>query len=204
MYEFDWIAQNIYLPIYPVIAGDILDRTGKTSGRLLDLGCGGGHLGLSILQQAAGMTAVLLDKNPEAVLLAHRRAGEWGLGPRAVAIVGDVGQLPLPEGSVDLAVSRGSVHFWENIDAAFAEILRVLAPGGAAYIGSGMGNRELGDTISEKMKEINPDWPDCVHRRSTGHTVEDYASLVEQKGASCEILQGGGQGSWVVFRKPAA
>ena len=96
-------------------------------------------MGLSVLKAAPGLRGVLLDKNPEAVSIAERRAAEWGLRDRTVAVVGDVQQIPLADGSIDLAVSRGSLPFWENLEQAFSEILRVLAPGGMAYLGGGMG-----------------------------------------------------------------
>jgi 2-polyprenyl-3-methyl-5-hydroxy-6-metoxy-1,4-benzoquinol methylase len=48
--EFDKIAQEIFFPIYPVIADDILKLTGIRSGRLLDVGSGGGHLGLWVFK----------------------------------------------------------------------------------------------------------------------------------------------------------
>ena len=44
-FEFDDIAENIFLPIYEVIATDLLEETGVVSGQMLDIGCGGGHLG---------------------------------------------------------------------------------------------------------------------------------------------------------------
>ncbi|NTV91652.1 MAG: class I SAM-dependent methyltransferase, partial [Clostridiales bacterium] len=147
--EFDQIAQNIFFPIYDVIAKDILAHTGKTGGRVLDLGCGGGHLGLSVLKNAVGMTAILMDSNPDAALIADRRSVEWGLCDRAVAIVGDAHEIPLPDESVELVVSRGSMFFWQDPEKAFREIDRVLAPGGMSYIGGGMGNRELAEGIEK-------------------------------------------------------
>jgi len=37
----------------------------------------------------------------------------------------------------DIIVSRGSYQFWKNKTQAFKEIMRVLKPGGVAYIGRG-------------------------------------------------------------------
>lgn len=44
-HEFDRIARGVFAPVYPVIAAQILDRTGIRKGVCLDIGCGGGYLG---------------------------------------------------------------------------------------------------------------------------------------------------------------
>lgn len=199
--EFDHIAQEIFFPIYEVIVSDIINHTKKASGRLLDLGCGGGHLGLTMLKTAKDMTGILLDNNPEAAAIADRRAADWGLRERAVVIVGDVHQIPLPDASVDLVISRGSIGFWKDIEKAFSEILRVMAPGGYTFIGSGMGNKELGDEIARKMKQINPDWPDCVRRASNGYTAEDYRAVLNKLGAQFEMMTNKDKGKWTILCK---
>ncbi|BAK99058.1 putative methyltransferase [Oscillibacter valericigenes Sjm18-20] len=199
--EFDYVAQTILFPIYPVIAEDMLSYTGIRNGRMLDIGCGGGHMGLSVLKAAPELRGILLDKNPEAACIADRRAAEWGLRDRTVVVVGDVQQLPLPDGSIDLAVSRGSLPFWENLEKAFSEILRVLAPGGMAYLGGGMGNKELAESVEKKMREFNPDWPCCVRRKSNGLGADDYRIALQKLGAEFEILEGERQGKWTVIFK---
>lgn len=44
---------------------------------------------------------------------------------------------PVGDEAFDLVVSRESYHFWQNLPTAFTEILRVMKPGGTAYIGGG-------------------------------------------------------------------
>jgi len=203
-YQFDWVAENIFAPIYPVIADDLLRRTGKKAGRMLDIGCGGGHLGLSVLRAAPQMQGILLDKCPEAVEIADRRAAQWGLRGRVVAVVGDVQSLPFPSGSIDLVVSRGSMPFWEDIRLAFSEILRVLAPDGAAYIGGGMGNRELAAQIERKMKEYDPAWPENLKRKSMGRDRAEYAALLSQLGADAQFLEDDDKGKWTLLCRRGA
>ena len=203
-YEFDYVAQEILFPIYSVIADDMLSYTGVREGRMLDVGCGGGHMGLSVLKAAPGLRGILLDKNPEAVSIAERRAAEWGLRDRTVAVVGDVQQIPLADASIDLAVSRGSLPFWTDLEKAFSEILRVLAPGGMAYLGGGMGNEELARTVERKMREFNPDWPGCIHRKSNGLTADDYRLILEKLGAKFEILESDSKGKWTIICKRQA
>ncbi len=47
---------------------------------------------------------------------------------------GSAERLPLPEQSMTVAWSISSVHHWQDRAAGFAEILRVLAPGGRVLI----------------------------------------------------------------------
>lgn len=200
--DFDWIAENIFFPIYEVIAKDILAYSPIASGRILDLGCGGGHLGLSVLKQEEGLSAVLLDRNPDAATIAERRAAQWGLRQRATPVVADVSRIPLPDGCIDLAVSRGSFGFWPDEALAFSEIFRVLVPGGKAYIGGGFGNRRLKAEIVEKMKTFNPDWPACVHRKTNGFTAEDYGKILSRLGAEFKFVDEEEKGFWILLQKP--
>jgi ubiquinone/menaquinone biosynthesis C-methylase UbiE len=208
-YEFDEIAQNVFFPIYEAIARDALASTGKKGGLALDIGCGGGHLGLS-LAKLAPFTVILLDKDADAVGIAHRRAVEWGLSERAIAIEGDAMDLPLPDASVDFAVSRGSVGFWEDGEKAFSEILRVLAPGGKTWIGGGLGGPELKPRVTAKMKERDPDWPECLKKITNGYGAAEYRGLLEGLSAkggggfTFSVIDDADRGMWIAIEKGGA
>lgn len=64
--EYDAIAEQLFAPVYPVIAHAIAERTKKREGRLLDAGCGGGHLAISVLREGAFSHLTLLDENAKA------------------------------------------------------------------------------------------------------------------------------------------
>ncbi|HEY5555342.1 hypothetical protein [Acetobacterium sp.] len=50
--EFDQISRNVFYPIYPVIAQQILEAgNGISEGDCLDVGSGPGYVGLSIAEQ---------------------------------------------------------------------------------------------------------------------------------------------------------
>jgi SAM-dependent methyltransferase len=90
--------------------------------RVLDLGCGVGHL-LLWLGAHAPARCDGLDLS-----LGSLRAARRG-GLRAL-IVGDAAQLPLRAASYDAVVCNGSAHHLPDLPAALAEIHRVLRPDG--------------------------------------------------------------------------
>lgn len=103
--DYDSIASEVFAPLYPVVAEAILKRTGILSGRMLDIGCGGGHLGYAVMEKAE-FEGWLLDISPDAVALCRRRSLELGLEDRSRCLVGDVHALPFGDAFFDLVVSR--------------------------------------------------------------------------------------------------
>ena len=140
------IAKTVFAPVYPVIAKQIIERCRISRGRCLDVGSGPGSLGIA-LAQASDLTVTLLDSSVEMLALARENIREAGLSDRLSLLSGDVHNIPLPARSVDVAVSRGSIFFWEDLPRAFSEIHRVLAPGGKTYVGGGFGTAELRDAV---------------------------------------------------------
>ena len=80
-YEFDDIAEQVFYPIYDVIAQDLLEETGIVSGSMLDVGCGGGHLGFAVMAKS-DLTGAFVDINATAVRLAEERAKRLGVRER--------------------------------------------------------------------------------------------------------------------------
>ena len=199
-FEFDWVAENIFAPIYPAIAGDILSRTPLRAGRVMDVGCGGGHLGFALMEKG-DFQGYFVDVNQTALDLARQRAQERGLAGRSVFCRQDVHMLDFPDGFADLIVSRGSFHFWGDLPRALGELYRVLAPGGMTYIGGGMGSRALKEQITEKMQTVRPGWPDCVFRRSARVSTPDIRALLDGAGIPYTILENEEQGRWIIMRK---
>jgi ubiquinone/menaquinone biosynthesis C-methylase UbiE len=137
--KFDTIARALFARVYPVIANQIKERTGITAGNALDIGAGGGYLSIA-LARITDLHITLLDKSAEMLSIAAKNIAAGGLQARLKPLRGDVHHIPLPDSSIDLAVSRGSLFFWRDQETAFKEIYRVLSPDGVAYIGGGLGN----------------------------------------------------------------
>ncbi len=214
--EYDAIAERLFAPIYPVIARAIAERTCKRAGRLLDAGCGGGHLAIAVLREGAFDRLTLLDENAEALEMARARveaelSGE-ACAPASVSVCcSDVCAADLAEradGPFDLIISRGSMPFWDDQLAAFANLYGLLAPGGVAYVGGGMGSTALRKQIAAQMAEIRErnggEGPQMFDlSKSKALATEDYVALFERLGAKCTVIANDEEGRWFMFEKPA-
>lgn len=98
--------------------------------RVVDLGSGAGTDSLIAAQMvgpAGHVTGV--DMTPE--MLAKARAAAAAMGAANVEFVaGEIERLPLADESVDVVISNGVVDLVPDKDAVFAEVFRVLRPGG--------------------------------------------------------------------------
>ena len=202
--RFDHIARTVFAPAYPVIAEQIISHTGVTRGVCLDIGCGGGYLGAS-LAEATNLFIHFFDKSADMLAIAARTIAENGLQDRAATLHGEVTAIALPDESVDLAVSRGSVYFWDDMPRAFREIHRVLSPGGWAYIGGGFGSRAIREDIKRQM-DADPQrgerFRDRVHRNLGPDSRAQFETALDTAGITCfSILQNEEIGLWLVMRK---
>ncbi len=98
--------------------------------RVLDLGSGAGTDSLVAAQMVGGSGHVTgIDMTPE--MLARARASAAEMGAANVEFVeGEAERLPFPDESFDVVISNGVIDLVPDKDAVFAEIFRVLAPGG--------------------------------------------------------------------------
>lgn len=104
------------------------------SEEVLDVGFGGG-VGLEmVVPRLTTGHVVGVDISEEMVHGVARRLAEHPSGGRARVIRADVSSLPFAAGSFDRAYSVNSVFFWPDPEAGFAEIHRVVRPGGLAVI----------------------------------------------------------------------
>jgi len=97
---------------------------------VLDLGSGGGiDVILSAKRVGPTGTAFGLDMTEEMLALARRNAAEAGAS-NAVFLRGVIEEVPLPAESVDVVISNCVINLSVDKPAVFAELARVLRPGG--------------------------------------------------------------------------
>jgi SAM-dependent methyltransferase len=97
---------------------------------VLDLGSGGGIDCFLAARQVGPQGKVIgVDMTPEMVALARRNALEVG-ATNVEFKLGEIEKLPLPDGAVDVVISNCVVNLSTDKPAVFAEVARVLKPGG--------------------------------------------------------------------------
>jgi ubiquinone/menaquinone biosynthesis C-methylase UbiE len=103
-------------------------------GTLADIGCGPEYLATLIARRYRHLHVVGLDTSCEMIRAASLNAASLGLSDRVEFREGDVSGLPMPEGTLDFAVSTLSLHHWSNPGQGLAEFHRVMKPGGQLLI----------------------------------------------------------------------
>jgi SAM-dependent methyltransferase len=102
--------------------------------RVLDLGSGAGTDSL-VAARMVGPTGTVtgIDMTPE--MLAKARASAAELGAQNVEFVeAEAERLPFADGSFDVVISNGVIDLIPDKDAVFAELFRVLRPGGRIQV----------------------------------------------------------------------
>jgi SAM-dependent methyltransferase len=110
----------------------LVDLVGALAPRdLLDVGTGTGRM-LELLGPLVA-NALGIDQSREMLALARVNIERAGLSNCMVRL-GDMYQLPLPDGSFDAAIIHQVLHYADRPAAAIAEAARVLRPGGGLTI----------------------------------------------------------------------
>ena len=161
---------------YPFAAGVI--REGDV---ILDIGSGSGTdtLIASTLTGPRGkvygldMTHAMLDK-------LRRNVAAMGAA-NVEPLEGNAEEIPLPDASVDVVTSNGVLNLVPDKPRAFAEIARVLKPGGRLQIS----DIALATPVSEKARADPKLWAECV----VGAVVEDdYLAKLRAAGLNVEVI----------------
>ena len=101
---------------------------------MLDVGCGAGTDTLIAAQMVGAAGSVTgIDMTPEMVAKARRSAAVMGVAHVEI-VEGSAEQLPFGDASFDVVISNGVIDLIPDKDAVFAEITRVLRPGGRIQV----------------------------------------------------------------------
>ena len=109
------------------------------SGRISDLGCGGGYNIKRMLAMSAEAKLYGLDISDESVKKA-KKVNKVELGRRVKIRKGSAEKLPFKDNSIDLMTAFETVFFWKEPEKAFAEIYRTLAAKGCFAVVNNYGD----------------------------------------------------------------
>ena len=156
-------------------------RHGAHLGRALEIGAGTGYFGLNLLR--AGAIESLAATDVSRGMLDVLAASADRLGLQASTTCCEAVRLPFPDDSFDLVFGHAVLHHLPDLDAAFSEFRRVLAPGGlVAFCGE---PSRYGDRLAEAPKRaayaIAPAWRALVGaspaEHNGHHRVEEEGRL---------------------------
>lgn len=130
---YDRVVAPAVLEMGQRIAED-LSREVADGAKLLDVGCGGGHLALEIARRKPSVKVTGVDYSADQVARAEARARDEGLSERAGFIRGSALALPFEDAGFDVVVSVASIKHWSDQAKGLAECVRVLGPGGRLFV----------------------------------------------------------------------
>jgi arsenite methyltransferase len=120
--------------------------------RVLDIGCGAGmDLLLAARKVGPAGCAIGVEMTPAMRELALAGAARAGLANVEVRLA-DATTLPLPDASVDVVISNGVLNLVPEKAQAFAEIVRVLRPGGRLQLADIVLEAELGEDVRRNIE----------------------------------------------------
>jgi SAM-dependent methyltransferase len=125
-----------------------LDIRGR---EVLDVGCGLGAIDELLITQYGASSVVGIDVDPALLTGLQARVERAGLAGRIRGVKVEPGKLPFADGSFDVVFSKDSLVQIPEKPALFAEILRVLRPGGR-FIASDWLRGGTGPYSSEMME----------------------------------------------------
>lgn len=100
--------------------------------RVLEIGCGAGHLAVRLAQR--GLLVDAIDGADSMIATARNRALRAGVGNRLTVGTGDVNKLDADSGTYDLVVAVGVLPWLTSLGAPLREMARVIKPGGSLLV----------------------------------------------------------------------
>ncbi len=125
-YEDSWAQRFFFDRVHNAVLDLAESQTHPKN--IVDVGCGTGRLLRKAMERWPD--AQLIGIDPAEGMVERARS----MTPNATFYISMAESLPLPDASVDLALSTMSYHHWVDHVAGVREIARVLRPGGRFFL----------------------------------------------------------------------
>lgn len=126
---------------------------------VLDIGCGGGIDSILAARRVGGQGRVIgLDTLPEMCERSRMAAAAADVEDRCEFLEGEMEAIPLPDAAVDVVISNGVINLSPRKSRAFAEIARVLAPGGRFCVS----DLTVEDDLPSEVLTSESAWAGCI------------------------------------------
>ena len=141
--------------------------------QIAELGCGGGRNAGELSKRFPKAKVIAVDYSEVSVAKAKEYNKEKIDGGKMIVQQGDVSNLNLPAESFDLATAFETIYFWPGLEKCFAQVYKILKPGG---IFMAVNESDGTDDASLKFEKII-DGMRC-------YTVEQISSAMKAAGFS--------------------
>ena len=150
----------------------------RRPGRILDLGCGAGHVSFALAEGGARRITAY-DPSREMLEVVTQAAAARGFEKGIDTCVGVAEALPFDPNTFDCIVSRYSAHHWADVSRALCECARVMLPGGCLVIIDVVApENPLCDTVLQVIEFLR----DASHVRD--YRLSEWSAMVEGAGFS--------------------
>lgn len=153
---------------------------GRGFGRILDLGCGGGHVSYAVAPHVGQIVAC--DITAGMLKAVQDEASKRGLSNIEVRQA-SAENLPFEDCSFDAVLCRFTAHHWDGFEAGLREARRVLKPGGLAIF---VDVTAPEDAVSDSWLQALELMRDISHVRD--YSIGEWAGALERSGFSVEGL----------------
>lgn len=130
-------------------------------GEILDIGCGGGANLKRLMQRSPKAKVTGVDYSPVSVEKSRSVNADAIASSRCKVLEASVESLPFEDNTFAMVTAFETVYFWPDIENSFAEVRRILAPGGRFLIvneDDGLtSNNEKWEKLIDGMHTYTPD-----------------------------------------------
>jgi phosphoethanolamine N-methyltransferase len=141
--------------------------------RMLDIGCGAGGPSVTLLERHGAASVTGVDPMAHLVAYCRERAQRLGLADRLDYVLWPGGPLPFGDESFDAVFSKDAILHESDKAGLFAEIFRVLRPGGRLL---------MSDWLRGEGEDLDADVEALSHGVWTMWTLAQTVALLESIG----------------------